>query len=185
MKNAKDLIKVIAFWNLFEGTQLTNAGILRAVGAQLYGSIVMFIGLYIVGMPIGLYLLFSTTLRSNGYFIGAFIGLITLIILQVYYIVRIDWIEKAKEAHEFAKVKPTDEEISNNQFKMVNPNFESSKDDLNQKEENELFERKSASKTILKEVFKRLSIFIGLILVLVVSIYLHGSDIGRKNRNGH
>ena len=68
---------------------------------------------------------------------------------------------------------------------MINPNFESSKDDLNQKEENELFERKPAPKTILKEVFKRLSIFIGLILVLVVSIYLHESDIGRKNRNGH
>ena len=185
LKEGKDLIKIIAFLHLFDGSQGSNAGILRAVGAQLYGSIVMFIGLYIVGMPIGLYLLFSTTLKSNGYFIGAFIGLITLIILQVYYIVRIDWIQKAKEAHEFAKVKPTDEEISNNQFQMVNPNFESSNDDLNQKEENELFERKSASKTILKEVFKRLSIFIGLILVLIVSIYLHESDIGRKNRNGH
>ena len=185
LKEGKDLIKIIAFLHLFDGSQGSNAGILRAVGAQLYGSIVMFIGFYVVGTPIGLTLLFKTNLKSYGFFIGVFIGLVTLIILQVYYIVRIDWIEKAKEAHEFAKVKPTDEEISNNQFKMVNPNFESSKDDLNQKEENELFERKPAPKTILKEIFKRLSIFIVLILVLFISIYLHESDIGRKNRNGH
>ena len=60
LKEGKDLIKIIAFLHLFDGSQGSNAGILRAVGAQLYGSIVMFIGFYVVGTPIGLTLLFKT-----------------------------------------------------------------------------------------------------------------------------
>ena len=41
----KDLIKVIALVHVFDGTQGLLNGILRALGAQLYASVVMFFGL--------------------------------------------------------------------------------------------------------------------------------------------
>ncbi len=184
MIEGKDLIKLLAFLHLFDGTQGSNSGIIRAVGAQLYGSIAMFIGFYVVGTPIGLSLLFKTNIKAYGFFIGVFIGLVVLIILQVIYIFRIDWIQKALEAHEFAKVKPVNEE-SNNDIQMINPVYETTNEklaELNQIENNEIA-NKPASKVIIKEVFKRLSIFILLIIVLLISIYLHESDLGRNHRS--
>jgi hypothetical protein len=66
---------------------------------------------------------------------------------------------------------------------MINPNFEfnnNTKIELNQSGQTEI-EKKSASK-IYFLVFKRLSIFIVLIILISISIYLHESDIGRKHR---
>lgn len=65
-KASIDLIKILAFIHLFDGVQGCNGGILRAVGAQLYGSISMFIGFCVVGMPIGTALLLKTNLKSYG-----------------------------------------------------------------------------------------------------------------------
>ncbi len=101
LKEGKNLIKLIAFLHLFDGAQGLYGGILRAVGAQLYGSIAMFIGLYVVGTPVGLALLFKTNLKAYGFLTGAFVGLTALIILQLCYITRINWEQKANEAHDF------------------------------------------------------------------------------------
>ena len=41
-------------------------GILRAVGAQFFSSVVMFISFYLVGSSTGLYLMLKTDLRVTG-----------------------------------------------------------------------------------------------------------------------
>ena len=52
--------------HLFDGTQSFNGGILRAVGAQLYGSVAMFIGFCVVGTSFALGLLLKTDLKVYG-----------------------------------------------------------------------------------------------------------------------
>ncbi len=63
---SKNLIKVLAIFHLFDGTQGFNGGILRAVGAQLYASIALFVGFCVVGTPIGISLLLKTNLKVYG-----------------------------------------------------------------------------------------------------------------------
>jgi Na+-driven multidrug efflux pump len=60
------LIKVLALIHLFDGAQAFNGGILRAVGAQFYASIAMFIGFCVIGTPIGTTLLLKTELKAYG-----------------------------------------------------------------------------------------------------------------------
>jgi Na+-driven multidrug efflux pump len=63
---AVDLVKFIAIVHIFDGTQAHITGILRAIGAQFFGSISMFIGLCLIGMPASLALFFFTSLKIYG-----------------------------------------------------------------------------------------------------------------------
>jgi Na+-driven multidrug efflux pump len=64
----KNLIIALAFVHLFDGTQCFFSAILRAVGSQLFTSITMFIGFYVIGTPIGMSFLFLTDLKIYGWF---------------------------------------------------------------------------------------------------------------------
>ena len=52
--------------HLLDGTSSFNNGILRTIGAQAQASFAVFIGFYLVGSPIGLPLMFKTSLRIYG-----------------------------------------------------------------------------------------------------------------------
>jgi Na+-driven multidrug efflux pump len=60
------LLKLIALVHLLDGTQGMFCGILKAVGAQLYSSITMFVSFYIIGSIVSLGLLFNTYLEVYG-----------------------------------------------------------------------------------------------------------------------
>jgi len=66
-------------------------GILKAVGAQLYSSMTMFVSFYIIGSIFSLGLLFNTSLGVYGFFIGILIAESVLITLQIWYIRKINW----------------------------------------------------------------------------------------------
>jgi Na+-driven multidrug efflux pump len=60
------LVRMLALIHLLDGTQSFNGGILRAVGAQFYASIAMFIGFCVIGTSVALGLLLKTNLRVYG-----------------------------------------------------------------------------------------------------------------------
>ena len=51
---------------MFDGIQTFNAGILRAIGAQLFSSVFMFVGFGVVGMPLSIALFLLTPLKIYG-----------------------------------------------------------------------------------------------------------------------
>lgn len=87
------------------------SGILKAVGAQLFSSISMFVSFYVIGSSISLSLLFRTNLQVHGnekktlnknfdyfkyhflkgFFIGVLIAELFLVFSQLIYIYNIDW----------------------------------------------------------------------------------------------
>ena len=91
MAETGKLLKLIALVHLLDGTQGMFCGILRAVGAQLYSSMTMFVSFYIIGSIVSLGLLFNTYLEVYGFFIGILVAESVLVALQVVYIKRINW----------------------------------------------------------------------------------------------
>lgn len=66
-------------------------GLLRAVGAQFYSSVIMFFSFYVIGAGVGLTLLLKSHLQVWGFYIGIFMAELVLCLLQVIYIKNINW----------------------------------------------------------------------------------------------
>ena len=60
------LLQLIAVVHVLDGTQGMCCGVLKAVGAQLYSSIIMFISFYVIGSGASFYLLFNSKLAVTG-----------------------------------------------------------------------------------------------------------------------
>jgi MATE family multidrug resistance protein len=82
--------------HLIDASQGFGAGVLRAIGAQLYGSLMVFFSFYMLGIPIGIYLMFTTKLRVFGFWVGFLIAAAILLLLQIMFIVRVDWAKTAQ-----------------------------------------------------------------------------------------
>lgn len=72
---AKTLLFWVACFQLFDGAQVTIAGILRGLSVSKASSISIFIGYWIIGIPLGYYLGFHAGLEAQGFWIGLAISL--------------------------------------------------------------------------------------------------------------
>jgi multidrug resistance protein, MATE family len=72
---AKKLIFWVACFQLFDGTQVTLGGILRGLSVTRPASISIFIGYWLIGIPLGYYLAFHSGLEAQGFWIGLAISL--------------------------------------------------------------------------------------------------------------
>lgn len=82
--------------HFFDAVQVCGGGILRALGAQIYGVIIAIVAYYLVGLPVGLYLLLKTPVKVVGFWIGILFSSLILFVFQMIYICRVDWIQQAK-----------------------------------------------------------------------------------------
>ena len=71
----KKLLFWVACFQLFDGVQITISGILRGLNVTRPSSIAIFIGYWIIGIPLGYYLGFYTNLEAQGFWIGLAISL--------------------------------------------------------------------------------------------------------------
>jgi MATE family multidrug resistance protein len=72
---AKRLLFWVACFQLFDGLQVTLAGILRGLSVSRASSIAIFIGYWIIGIPLGYYLGFHQGMEAIGFWIGLTISL--------------------------------------------------------------------------------------------------------------
>lgn len=72
---AKKLLFWVACFQLFDGAQVTIAGILRGLSVTRAPSIAIFFGYWLVGIPLGCYLGFRAGLEAQGFWIGLAIAL--------------------------------------------------------------------------------------------------------------
>lgn len=85
---AKKLLFWVACFQLFDGAQITIAGILRGLSITRASSISIFIGYWIIGIPLGYYLGFHTGLEAQGFWIGLAISLATVALMLGVILIR-------------------------------------------------------------------------------------------------
>lgn len=72
---AKKLLFWVACFQLFDGAQVTIAGILRGLSITRASSIAIFTGYWLIGIPLGYYLGFYSGLEAQGFWIGLALSL--------------------------------------------------------------------------------------------------------------
>ncbi len=77
----KKLLFWVACFQLFDGAQVTIAGILRGLSITRAASISIFTGYWLIGIPLGYYLGFYTDLQAQGFWIGLAISLAVVAIM--------------------------------------------------------------------------------------------------------
>jgi MATE family multidrug resistance protein len=63
---ASNVIKYLSVVILFDGLQTYGNGIMRSIGQQKFSLLFSFFGFYVIGMPVGIYLLFKSNLGVLG-----------------------------------------------------------------------------------------------------------------------
>ncbi len=71
----KKLLFWVACFQLFDGAQITLSGILRGLNVTRPSSIAIFIGYWIIGIPLGYYLGFHGGMQAQGFWIGLALSL--------------------------------------------------------------------------------------------------------------
>jgi MATE family multidrug resistance protein len=80
------LIPIAGIFQVFDGTQAVSAGILRGIGDTRAPAIANFVGFWLIGMPVSLYLGFHTRAGPVGLWWGFVVGLAavaTVLLLRV------------------------------------------------------------------------------------------------------
>lgn len=78
---ASQLLIIVAFFQLFDGTQVVGLGILRGMGDVNIPTIITFIAYWIIGIPLGYFLGLSLHWGVEGVWFGLVLGLMSASIL--------------------------------------------------------------------------------------------------------
>ena len=79
---AVSLIPLAGLFQVFDGLQAVTTGVLRGTGDTRIPAILHFVAFWGVGIPLGMYLGFQTSLRERGLWIGLVAGLAVAALLQ-------------------------------------------------------------------------------------------------------
>jgi len=82
---AAPLLRVAAFFQLFDGLQVTATGALRGAGDTRTPMLCHFAGYWILGLPLGAFLCFRESLGAVGLWMGLSAGLIVIGMVLVWF----------------------------------------------------------------------------------------------------
>jgi len=82
---AAPLLRVAAFFQLFDGLQVTATGALRGAGDTRTPMLCHFAGYWILGLPLGAFLCFEESLGAMGLWMGLSAGLIVIGVILLWY----------------------------------------------------------------------------------------------------
>ncbi|KAM8814163.1 multidrug and toxin extrusion protein 1 isoform 1-T1 [Rhynchonycteris naso] len=99
------VVPIYAVSHLFESLACTSGGILRGSGNQKAGAIVNAIGYYVIGLPIGISLMFATRLGVIGLWSGIIICTVCQAVCFLGFISRLNWEKACQQAQVHANVK--------------------------------------------------------------------------------
>ncbi|XP_055241927.1 multidrug and toxin extrusion protein 1 isoform X2 [Gorilla gorilla gorilla] len=99
------VVPIYAVSHLFEALACTSGGVLRGSGNQKVGAIVNTIGYYVVGLPIGIALMFATTLGVMGLWSGIIICTVFQAVCFLGFIIQLNWKKACQQAQVHANLK--------------------------------------------------------------------------------
>ncbi|XP_049494027.1 multidrug and toxin extrusion protein 1-like [Panthera uncia] len=100
-----EVIPICAVSHVFEGLACTSGGILRGSGNQKAGAMVNAVGYYVVGLPVGISLMFLARLKVLGLWSGILICVITQCVCFFIFISQLNWKKACEEARVHANVR--------------------------------------------------------------------------------
>ncbi|KAM4697183.1 multidrug and toxin extrusion protein 1-like [Rhinophrynus dorsalis] len=99
------LVPVYAACLLCDGCVATCGGILRGSGKQKIGAIFHTVGYYVIGLPVGISLMFAAKLGAIGFWFGILLCSVLQGIALIVFVFRIDWKKASDEAQVRAMLK--------------------------------------------------------------------------------
>nr|XP_020862698.1 multidrug and toxin extrusion protein 1 isoform X2 [Phascolarctos cinereus] len=113
------VIPIYASSHLFDGFACTCGGVLRGSGNQKIGAILNAIGFYVIGLPIGISLMFVANLGVIGLWSGIIICSILQAVCFLGFILRLNWEKASEEARVRAKLKGQVTRAQNQQDRII------------------------------------------------------------------
>ncbi|KAF8594660.1 MATE efflux family protein [Ceratobasidium sp. AG-I] len=92
------IIPLVAVYQISDGIAAVMGGILRACGRLGTGALMNFIGYYIIGIPLGVYLAFGPHFGLLGLWIGLSVALSWVAVVFWFIVMRFDWEVQVEEA---------------------------------------------------------------------------------------
>lgn len=77
----KKLLFWVACFQIFDGAQVTLSGVLRGLSVTRASSIAIFVGYWIIGIPLGYYLGFHTNMQAQGFWLGLALSLAVVAVM--------------------------------------------------------------------------------------------------------
>ncbi|XP_077338389.1 multidrug and toxin extrusion protein 2-like [Lithobates pipiens] len=100
------LVLLLAPVHLCDGINAACNGVLKGIGKQKIGAVATFIGYYLIGLPVGLTLMFPVKLGVIGLWSGFILPMLLQNLIYIPYIFRMNWHKVCEEARTRAGVKP-------------------------------------------------------------------------------
>lgn len=91
IKLAKKVLIIGAVYQVNDSLSCLTSGILRGQGRQRIGGYLNLFSYYFIALPLAFYLSFNKNLQLLGLWLGMLIALVTLSILQLYFVMFCDW----------------------------------------------------------------------------------------------
>lgn len=99
------VLPVYAGSHLFDGCVATCGGVLRGTGKQKIGAIFHAVGYYVIGLPVGISLMFAAKIGIIGFWLGILLCALLQVITFLVFVFRIDWDKASQEAQTRVKQK--------------------------------------------------------------------------------
>ncbi|KAG7214501.1 hypothetical protein INR49_023013 [Caranx melampygus] len=110
IKRVADVMLLFGFMHVGDATAGVAAGVLRGAGKQLFGALCNLVGLYLIGFPIGVSLMFAGKKGIVGLWTGLTICASLQAIVFITFLYKLDWKKTTEEAIVRAGVQITEED---------------------------------------------------------------------------
>ncbi|KAM9320074.1 multidrug and toxin extrusion protein 2-like [Gastrophryne carolinensis] len=113
------IMLLFAPFHLCDGTNSASGGVFRGTGRQKVPAITNIFGYYVIGLPVGIALMFAAKLGAMGLWIGMFCPVFLQNCIYIPYILLLNWEEVCDEAKIRAGIKlqkVPDSKISENEI---------------------------------------------------------------------
>ncbi|XP_034044602.1 multidrug and toxin extrusion protein 1-like [Thalassophryne amazonica] len=109
VQKVAEVMFIFGFIQAADGAAGVIAGVLRGAGKQLIGAACNLVGYYIIGLPIGVPLMFATQMGISGLWTGFAICVILQSVFLVIYLYNFNWQKAAEEALVRAGIQTTEQ----------------------------------------------------------------------------
>nr|XP_054774175.1 multidrug and toxin extrusion protein 2-like [Lytechinus pictus] len=98
VKLASSILPICAMFALLDATATVCGGVIRGTGRQVVGAVVDLLGYYLIGLPLGISLMFPLHKGIYGFWSGMTLGLFIQSLFLVVFTLRLSWNNETRKA---------------------------------------------------------------------------------------